>query len=91
MHYLTELPSDMPMRSYSIEYDEKGNRIEKREYDSNGSLKFRFRTQHDEKENRIKEYKHKPNGELFDSLTFKHDKEGNIIEQQNYYYFPPEK
>ena len=67
-----------------IKYDEKGNRIEENEYNSDGSLKSKATYKYDEKGNKIEENRYNSDGSLDKKYTYKYDEKGNRIEKNEY-------
>ena len=65
-------------------YNEKGNKIEKNVYDSNGRFHYKYTYKYDEKGNKIEENWYNSDGSLDSKYTYKYDEKGNIIEE-NYH------
>ncbi len=63
-----------------VGYDEKGNRIESINYNSDGSLLSKETFKYDEKGNRIESIKYNSDLSLNSKATYKYDKKGNVIE-----------
>ncbi len=69
---------------FTIIYNEKGNKIEKNYYNSDGSLKSKTTYKYDEKGNNIEENIYGSDGSLKSKTTYKYDKKGNNIEENTY-------
>jgi hypothetical protein len=68
------------MSSFLFKYDEKGNLIERNEYNSDNSLKIKTTYKYDEKGNRIGLNQYNSAGSLNSKETYKYDEKGNRIE-----------
>jgi hypothetical protein len=69
---------------HQIKYDEKGNKIEKNSYNSDGSLSSRYTYKYDEKGNKIEKNSYNSDGSLSSKDTHKYDEKGNKIEDNTY-------
>ena len=69
---------------FTIIYNEKGNKIEKNYYNSDGSLKSKTTYKYDKKGNNIEENTYDSDSRLNFKATYKYNEKGNIIEK-NYY------
>ena len=67
-----------------IKYDEKGNKIERNSYNSDGSLVNKWTYKYDEKGNRTEANTYNSDGSLNLKLIFKYDEKGNITELNGY-------
>ena len=65
-------------------FDNKGNKIERNGYDSDGSLSNKWTYKHDDKGNQIEGNCYDSNGSLSLKYTYKHDDKGNQIERIGY-------
>ena len=65
---------------FTIIYNEKGNKIEKNYYNSDGSLKSKTTYKYDKKGNNIEENTYDSDSRLNFKATYKYDKKGNNIE-----------
>ena len=65
-------------------YDEKGNKIEENDYDSDGRLDSKTTYKYDEKGNIIEENDYDSDGRLDSKYIYKYDEKGNKIEENRY-------
>ena len=66
------------------EYDDNGNSIEQKSYNSDGELLFKYIYEHDDNGNSIEQNRYNSDGELDEKWTSKYDDKGNEIKSNLY-------